>query len=34
MAKQRSDIMQDDSYIIIYLIVVCTIGTFIGMSMA
>jgi len=34
MPKQRSDIMQDDKFIIMYLIVVCTIGTFLGMSMA
>jgi len=34
MAKQRKDIMQDDPIVMIYLIVICTVLFFLGMSMA
>jgi hypothetical protein len=34
MAKQRKDIMQDDPIVMIYLIVMCTVLTLLGMSMA
>ena len=34
MAKQRKDIMQDDPIVMVYLIVVCTVLFFLGMSMA
>jgi hypothetical protein len=34
MAKQRTDIMQDDSVVMIYLIVFCAVLMLLGMSMA
>jgi hypothetical protein len=34
MAKQRTDIMADDTFVVLYLIIVCTVGVFIGSSLA
>ena len=34
MAKQRTDVMLDDAFLVMYLLVVCVVGTFLGMSMA
>jgi len=34
MAKQRSDIMSDDPIVVLYLVVVITALTMIGMAMA